>query len=300
MASAEELKNVLDRDATVQAHGAQSPDIEILAASDSPACHEAIALRLSTAQRIGMIGIGVNVLNSTPITDSMLSRASRGECTVEIYLADDTHPSVQLRLIEEDLRFPGTYPAGVSAQALFTKLLKWGSKPNVIFGLFTHYPTYAIVIADDHYFVYPYGYATIGNYSPVTHFIASNPHNRALAKFFDEQCDLIRGSAVDANRAIMLRKRIGPGIAVTKTDLVAFAVFFIPPQQSALYNWGSQVVGYDVRAVKVLEPSPTHIGSAHPYGFHLTICDVLFFLNSSEADKARAHVAALESLPKRL
>jgi hypothetical protein len=67
-----------------------------------------------------------------------------------------------------------------------------------------------------------------------------------------------------------------------------FAVYYIPPAQSALYQRGSEILGYDVRAGKMLpEDNPTRAAlpefdparAALPqtYGFHVTTGYSLYF-----------------------
>lgn len=64
------------------------------------------------------------------------------------------------------------------------------------------------------------------------------------------------------------------------SDLAAgtrFAVYVVPPQASAYYHLGSQLLGYDVRARRHL-PLPSFLrpewqADAGPYGFHLTVVE---------------------------
>jgi hypothetical protein len=65
-----------------------------------------------------------------------------------------------------------------------------------------------------------------------------------------------------------------------------FAVYFVPSPDSSFYEFGSQILGYDLRArrsVAISSGLEKEVGKiednwvqdARPYGFHLTICDAL-------------------------
>lgn len=87
----------------------------------------------------------------------------------------------------------------------------------------------------------------------------------------------------------------GPnGINVSK--LYPLAVYIVPPKGSAFYEFGTQVLGYDVRDGKLL-PSPwqEYVGNARDFGFHLTVCDVLYFCSEAHAKMAKAAVEFVAS-----
>jgi hypothetical protein len=65
-----------------------------------------------------------------------------------------------------------------------------------------------------------------------------------------------------------------------------FAVYFAPKPDSSFYEFGSQILGYDLRARRSVQMSSglkqelgqiedAWVRDARPYGFHLTICDAL-------------------------
>jgi hypothetical protein len=65
-----------------------------------------------------------------------------------------------------------------------------------------------------------------------------------------------------------------------------FAVYFVPKAGDSLYEFGTQILGYDVRARRSAQMSPSlqqelgkiedsWVGHARPFGVHVTICDAL-------------------------
>ncbi|KYK34619.1 MAG: hypothetical protein AYK18_13890 [Theionarchaea archaeon DG-70] len=67
-----------------------------------------------------------------------------------------------------------------------------------------------------------------------------------------------------------------------------FAIYYVPPKESEFYRLGSQIVGYDVRARKLVKlgkdlkkllgrVDTKWVKHARPFGFHLTIGDAIDF-----------------------
>jgi hypothetical protein len=65
-----------------------------------------------------------------------------------------------------------------------------------------------------------------------------------------------------------------------------FAVYFVPKSDLSFYEFGSQILGYDLRARRSVQMSAgleqelgqiegAWVQDARPYGFHVTICDAL-------------------------
>jgi hypothetical protein len=248
---------------------------------------------LMRARRVILIGIGLNFLYHEPLRQALMQRAAAGECELEIYLADPFSPAVESRLIEEEA---GAMTPPVGKPNLLKRLdgllddwQRNGSPPNVQIRLFAHYPTFALLIVDDDYFVYPYAYATLGNFSPVMRFSAHQPHYTKAINFFRAHYERVRKASVSA----ALKKQIREGLGVGEEPLFAFAIYFVPPRGSPLYDFGSQVLGYDIHTGTRLQTEwERQVGSAAQFGFHLTVCDVLYFLNSEEVALA-GHTAAL-------
>jgi 2'-5' RNA ligase len=73
--------------------------------------------------------------------------------------------------------------------------------------------------------------------------------------------------------------------------MIHFALYFIPPEESSLYRFGSRVVGYDIRRdLETMSPWRTQVGPAEDYGFHLTVADDLCFVDEAEIEHIEAEV----------
>jgi hypothetical protein len=219
-----------------------------------------------------------------------MRRAADGQCRLEIYLADPESPAVQVRLIEEELgdARPSVGRSGLRhrLEALLEEAGRLGSPPTLSIRLFGHYPGFALLIADQHYFVYPYGYATLGNFSPVIRFSKDDPDDRDVIEFLDRQYEQIQRSSTDA--AFVADVRAG---RKGRAELLPFALYFVPQERSSLYGFGSSVLGYDVRTRAVRGGWPQGVGAAVEFGFHLTCCDVLYFVNRRDLELAIEEVA---------
>lgn len=264
------------------------------ARSDSSEFRDCVEGLLPQVRRLVLIGTGLNILQRDPFLIEVTSRAARGECQLEIFLADPASPAVEDRLIEEELGIlkPPVGRSGLNARLkTLIKLVERLGRPQTIrIGLFRHYPTFALLILDHDYFVYPYGYATLGNLSPVLRFSKDVAADRAVIEFLDEQYRLVKSAAVDAATALALRRK-----AAGKAEgLHAFALYVVPDESSELYRFGTPVLGYDVRRGKVAtSPWQDQVDTARDFGFHLTLCDVLYFLNETEVAQAVAEVEFL-------
>jgi hypothetical protein len=262
------------------------------AQSDSREFFNTIEPFLLKATRLAFLGIGVNVLKNRPLVDALIERVRAGLCTLTIYLADLASPSIESRQSEEELLRPRPHPAGVDTERFIDYMRHQAKLEGLTIKLFTHYPTYALIVVDEHYFVYPYGFATLGNYCPVTWYRSTDPHDVPVTSFYDAQLRMIDEFSVPPDKG--LRRARAAGIrSHSSTDTVGLAVFLIPPEGSPLYQFGTEVIGYDIRrgcsvpAILSAEES----GEAATFGFHLTVCDALFFATTSEARKVRVEVA---------
>jgi len=269
----------------------------LIAESESPLFEDIAKQTVLTAKRVVLIGTGLNLLQKDPFTKSLIQRVVHGECELEVYFADPQSPAVETRLIEEEL---GDTPPRVGASGLRNRigtLLKVRQDCNCAahfkIGLFTHYPTFALLIADDHYFVYPYGYALLGNYSPVLHFLKTDEAMKPLIDFLEYQYQRVKSDARDAQLVFDVRDhRLRTNAALG--SLTAFALYIVPPPDSDLYRFGSEILGYNV-----YEQSPVNstwrdkVGSARDFGFHLTVCDALYFSSQQDARVARNEVVYL-------
>jgi hypothetical protein len=162
---------------------------------------------------------------------------------------------------------------------------KLGSPENVRIRLFTHYPTFALIVLDhNQYFFYPYGFSTLGNFSPIICFTRERGADDSAIQFFDQQMQLVSERAYPAELLLKEPKHNQKYLQ----ELHPFALYVIPRENTPLYEIGSQVLGYDIRCTRNTEkcPWPNYVGIANNYGFHVTICDVLYFASSAEIDYA--------------
>lgn len=267
------------------------PPNRIFARSDSAEFRIYIENLVRQSSRLVLIGTGLNILHKEPFAEELMHEAAKGDRSLEIYLADPCSPDVETRLIEEEL---GDMRPSVGQSGLFSRLEtflkmyeRFESPDSISINLFTNYPTFALLIIDTEYFFYPYGYATLGNFSPVLQFSANSPQDKEIIDFLDKQYQRIKASSLDAKTAASVRKH-------RETDvekLHPFAVYFIPSEDSEFYNFGSQTIGYNIYSRKEF-PSrwSKQVGGAKDFGFHLTLCDALYFFNSSEIERAIAEV----------
>ncbi|MEW6738255.1 MAG: DUF1045 domain-containing protein, partial [Acidobacteriota bacterium] len=166
-----------------------------------------------------------------------------------------------------------------------------GAPETVKIKLFTHYPTFALLILDSDYFIYPYGYATLGNFSPVLWFSKTDNTVEPMIKFLDTQYQRVKANAIEAKDVFEIRSHHFTDIS----RLYPFALYFIPALTSELYQFGTEVLGYDIRRRITVKDSrwQNFVGEAHDYGFHLTLCDVLYFLDKIEVENVLKEIKYL-------
>lgn len=264
----------------------------IYAQSDSTEFFGDLEALMREARSITLIGTGLNALHREALTAELMRRAAKKECRLAIYLADPESQAVQTRLMEEEL---GEKPQ-VGVRGLRERLDgflrtrdRHGRPEGLEVRLFAHYPTFALLIVDDEYFIYPYGFARLGNYSPVLRFSKREPEARHVIDFLDQHLERVHWHSVDAQDARDARQHRKP-----KERLRPFALFFIPQADSRLYRFGSDVLGYDVREHRLVDSRwAKQVGGADEYGFHLTVVDVLYFLDDHEVAAAAAEAEFL-------
>lgn len=246
---------------------------------------------LQRARRVVLIGTGLNLLHRDPVFTALAERAASGDCAVEIYMADPWSPDVGTRLIEEEL---GALKPPVGQRGLIQRLStildtldRLGWPEHFSLKLFSHYPTFAMCIIDDDYFFYPYGYALLGNFSPVEYFSRTDPSHAPMTAFLDKQYERVRADAVDARHVFAVRdNRVAPEM------LHALAVYFVPAASTPLYHFGSGIIGRDVRMQTEVATS-TDAGTAPFFGFHLTIADALYFAGRHETVRVMKEIELL-------
>jgi hypothetical protein len=246
---------------------------------------------LATARDIVMVGSGVAILGKPSVVGNLMRRAASGECKVAIHLANPYSPAVETRLIEEEQGIfkPPDGKNGLLGR-LATLLDAWracGQPDSVAIKVGMHYPTFALIIVDDEYFIYPYSYRTLGNYSPVFVFSKKARAHTEIIHFFDEHYRRIKEDAIDAELIFGTEN-------LRKDALYGFAAYFIPEATSELYQLGTEVLGYDVRGKQSFNSKwEASVDQATVFGFHMTVCDALYFLTEGEIRMALAEVEYL-------
>ncbi|ACF47109.1 hypothetical protein Paes_2101 [Prosthecochloris aestuarii DSM 271] len=268
----------------------------IFSRADSHDFQENIESLIRGCGHFVLIGTGLTILQKDPFAYEVFERAKNNEFKIEIYLADPHSPDVQCRLIEEEL---GTLKPPVGKSGLTKRLdtlyglwKDFDFSDNISINVFRNYPTFALIIIDDNYFIYPYGFAKLGNFSPVMSFLKTGNTDDSMIRFLDDQYVSIKNSSCDLRK---IRSRGNDDAEIVK-DLYSFALYIVPPKDSDLYVFGTDVLGYDVRArLNKKSQWEDFVGDAFEYGFHLTICDALYFYNVSDVKLA---VTAIEYISK--
>jgi len=252
---------------------------------------ERVRDRLAGANTIVMLGSGLAILGRPAVVENLMTRAASGKCKVEIYMANPFSPAVETRLIEEEqgsIRPPDGQRGLLDRVA--TLLDSWrrvGSPKSVTINLCAHYPTFALIIVDDEYFVYPYSYRMLGNFSPVFAFRKKDNTHRDIVTFLNGHYERVKEDAIAAEKILEPK-------TLRRDVLATFAVYFVPRADSDFYKFGSEVIGYDVRSNKRIDTQwEPIVGAARNFGFHLTICDALYFHNTAEVRQAVAEVLHL-------
>lgn len=248
------------------------------------------------ASRITLIAVGLNLIWEKHIVDLLLRRAMEGQAEITICMGNTDSPHIEDRLIEEEMagNRPQVGRQGVdrNVRALVERAELAGSPKGFRVTLFDHYPTFASLVFDDDIFIYPYGYQVLGNTSPIFHL---KDNGSDVTRFFLDNAERIIRDSVPATDIINVRRNPG----YSSQDWIGAAVFAIPHKDSALYKFGSSVLGYDIRtgstlkAPKDVAESRRYVGEAAKYGFHLTVADALMFVTEAQIDRIRAELRFL-------
>ena len=248
--------------------------------------------RILNARRVVLMGTGLNILADPPFVRTLMRHAASMEAYhLEIYMADPKSPSIETRLIEEEMgaERPEVGERGILSR-LYNLLQNWkelNCPRQIKIRMFTHYPTFALLMIDKEYFVYPYGISKLGDFSPVFQFFADEPGSRWITDFLERQYEFLSRHALDADKVFAIRNKE----PVAVDGLRAFAVYFVPPPDSRLYDFGTAILGYDLRKqLKAASKWQSEIGEAGNFGFHLTVCDALYFASDAHVETVIEHV----------
>ncbi|MBN2532122.1 MAG: hypothetical protein JXB88_04490 [Spirochaetales bacterium] len=269
--------------------------------SGEASCHNSTEQLLRKAHRFILIGTGINILSKYVLTNELFRRAAHDNCDIEIYLGNPLSPYIEVRLIEEELGQPlfeeikprvGKYGLIERIETLIDIWKENGHPDNVSIKCFNNYPTFALFIITIHavktYLFYPYGFARLGNYSPVLKFTNRNREHKEIINFFDKQYERIKKTSIDAGDMINIYNR--------EYNLVnkfhAFALYYIPDADSDLFHFGTKILGYNVYTENETESSYTEYNKkSRKFGLHVTICDVLYFIGSFEIQEIENEIA---------
>ena len=257
----------------------------IFARSDSAEFAQYFESKVYQADRIVLIGTGINIIQRDPVFLDLMERVEKGKCTLEIYLVNPFSRQVEMRLIEEEI---GNIKPPVGRLGLIQRLetilkkqREMGNPPNFTLRLFWNYPTTAMFIIDTEYFLYPYGFSLLGNLSPILHYSKNNPNDHPIVEFVEKQYQQIKSASTSAQLVMDLYHQR----SVNLDELTPFAVYLIPADGTPLYEFGSDVLGYDVRGNSpILSPWASSVGPASEFGFHLTLADALYLGSRRELD----------------
>lgn len=257
----------------------------IFARSDSSEFAQYFESKISKADRVVLIGTGINIIQRDPIFLDLMERVEKGKCTLEIYLANPFSRQVEMRLVEEEIGNikPPVGRIGLiqRLETILKKQQELGNPSNFVLRLFWNYPTTAMFIIDTEYFLYPYGFSLLGNLSPVLHYSKDNPKDHPIIDFVEKQYQQIKAASVNAQLVMDLYHRR----TINMDELTPFAVYLIPADETPLYEFGSEVLGYDVRGKNpILSPWASSVGTASDFGFHLTLADALYMGSRRELE----------------
>lgn len=249
------------------------------------------------AKNIVLIATGLNLIWEKHIIDMLVERSQSGDASVTICLGNPFSPHVEDRLVEEEM-YGNSPPVGRdgvarSAKDLVQRMRDAGRPKDLSICLFEHYPTFATLIFDQHIFVYPYAYITLGNESPIFHLCNDGSEE---SKFFIANANNIIRDAVQAEDVVKSRK----SRKFFNEKWIGAAVYIVPHEGSSFYVWGSEMLGYDLRNaasvvdnledLKIIRP---YVGEAALYGFHATLADALFFATQAEIERVKAELRFL-------
>lgn len=256
--------------------------------TDDPDFIKCFEMLADKAKRIILIGIGITYLHDE-YRLKIINRTTKtgiNKCELEIYMANPFSPEVETRLIEEESKETSRVSKDGLIQSLRAILYDQSRSTNSFrFKVFSHYPTLALIVLDDEYFFYPYGYALLGTRSPVSLYSKSNPYHHDMISFFEKHYERVKKSAVDTQLILDIHdKRLLKPDVLDK--LIPFAVYIVPEATSSIYEFGSTILGYDLRTSsnKPLSPFADYVGSARDFGFHLTVADALYFTNEDQIE----------------
>lgn len=262
--------------------------------SARPSFHEELIQLIKSSNNVELIGMGLNFLQDYSTNEVMSHFARNPNKSLKIFIANPHSLDVERRLIEEELSNP---QPGLGKKGIIKKidslLLKWkglNCPGSIKIRLFNNYLTFSLYVFDDVYFFYPYAFSKIGEYSPVFKFSKKQAKHKEVIDFLDIQRSNIENASINALDIVSIKET-----KHSHSELLPLAIFYIPSNDSHFFDFGSKILGYDVRGKKSLKSyfEELEIGNAKAYGFHMTICDVLFFQNYRQLNEVEKELEYL-------
>jgi hypothetical protein len=268
----------------------------------SLSCREYIENLLSRADRLVLIGIEMTLLNSGNIAQHLFSRAAKKDtCSIELYLGNPLSPDIETRLIEEKLgqqylkdTTPRVGKSGLIERihALITIWEENNKSPDVLIRCFNHYLTFLLFIIetreDKTYLFSPYGCARPGTESPMLQFLDKDNDHKDMTVFFEKQYERIKNTSIPAHDVIKVYHRD----YTEKDSLYTFALYFVPGEDSDFFNYGTKVLGYNCYTGRETGSVYREYNKkSKKFGFHMTICDALYFTGGFEICKIENEIA---------
>jgi hypothetical protein len=165
----------------------------VFPSSESPPTIGAMTESLQRCKVARFCSLGLNFLWSASRLQTLAERVANRECEAHILMANFASEDIQRRLAEE----PGHPIGGSGGEHLIRQLValekKVGDTTRFSIRLFSHKPTYAMLLFDDEAYVYVYGFETLGNLSPAFYVIGG-----PAFRFFTQQFDRISGTSIPA------------------------------------------------------------------------------------------------------
>ncbi len=142
---------------------------------------------LNSCEEASLFATGLNFFWNAGYFQLLEDRISKAELRVQICMANFRSQVIIDRLEDEP-----EHPIGIlGSEHLVKRLMRLEDRINdrarFSLNLFSHYPTYAMLIFDEEIYVYPYGFKALGNSSPTFYWKGKDP----AIQFFKQQFILI-------------------------------------------------------------------------------------------------------------
>jgi hypothetical protein len=254
---------------------------------------EELSYLIPGSERVLMVGMGLHILWDG-LFERLLKHAKEEGAQVDLCIGNPYNPSVQNRLIEEMMwgREPAVGQLGLEQlfKGWVERIEELGPNRSMRLRLAESYPTGTTIVVDDRVFHYRYPFFELGTSSPVAPMMDDG---RPDVRFHVENAELIFEHSVPAEEVF---RAFRPGYV--GRDWIPAAIYMVPESAEPLYRLGSAVLGYDIRAERLVHRAPVprmkrFVGEALFYGFHSTLGDALYFATPAALERAKAELRFL-------